>query len=252
MLVIQHQTQSFWTISDFRADGVAFNSSHLLEEGELRDFGSIDPNFPTYTACSGCLAFPVVFDETKVVLGCINPDGIERTHVKVHDVLGRRLHDDLVLVVALASLWVKGVSTVCRPAGWLDVGDVPGIGTKNFQCGCRVHGACANFGVIGLQKCAPLCRPVVVKPLNEFLKGHWYLYSTYFGSSTFTSSPLGNLTVSPFRIFLPRRLSGSPLIQQSYSLRKSFASAPFEMMSRCLRSCPSVMYSFLRITVRMG
>jgi hypothetical protein len=35
-------------------------------------------------------------------------------------------------------------------------------------------------------------------------------------------------------------------------LRKSFASAPFEMMSRCLRSCPSVMYSFLRITVRMG
>jgi hypothetical protein len=24
------------------------------------------------------------------------------------------------------------------------------------------------------------------------------------------------------------------------------------MMSRCLRSCPSVMYSFLRITVRMG
>ena len=169
---VEHEAEALGAVGDFGADGVALDAAHLLEERELGDFRAVDPDFPAHSARASCLAFPVVFDEADVVLAGFEAEGIEGAHVEVHDVLRGGLHDDLVLVVALAPLRISGVAAIGGAAGGLHVGDVPGFGAEHAESGGRVHGARADFDVVRLQDRATLGSPVVVEAENHVLHRH--------------------------------------------------------------------------------
>src|SRR5215471_3694570 len=66
---------------------------------------------------------------------------------------------------------VLAVASIGRPARWLDISDAIGSGTEDTKERFRVHGAGANFGVVGLLENAPLVSPEVHEFENEILKG---------------------------------------------------------------------------------
>ena len=88
------------------------------------------------------------------------------------DVGGRRLEDDLQLVVLFEAVRILAVSAVCRSPGRLDVGDPVGFGSEHPQECFGMHGARADFDVIGLLQNAALPAPEIHHRLNEILKVH--------------------------------------------------------------------------------
>lgn len=153
---IDHEAEAFGPIGYFDGDGIKFDSSHLLEEGELCDFGSVEPDFPSDSAGSHARRFPVVFDKSDVVFLDVESDGVEASEVAVYDVVRAWLHDDLVLIVALVSHGVTAVSSVCGSSAGLDIGTVPGVRAEAFDYGRGVHGAGTDFDVVWLQDDATL------------------------------------------------------------------------------------------------
>src|SRR4029077_1471434 len=105
--------------------------------------------------------FPVIFLKADVVLAEADADGFQATQVQFLDVAGSRLKDGLILKMFVESVWVLAIASIGGSTRWLDVSDAIGSGTEDAKERFRVHGAGANFGVVGLLEDAPLVPPEV-------------------------------------------------------------------------------------------
>ena len=102
----------------------------------------------------------------------VEADGPEAVQVEVQDVVGRGLHDHLVLVVVLQAVGVLAVAAVGGAAGGLDVGHVPGLRPQGPQEGGGVKGAGPHLDIVRLHDEATLIRPKALQGDEQFLKGH--------------------------------------------------------------------------------
>jgi len=102
----------------------------------------------------------------------IDAEALQGVQVDLLDVLRRRFHDHLVLVVVLQPVGVFSVAAVGGTPRGLDVGHVPRFRAQRTQKGGRIEGAGPDLDVVGLLNHAALFRPVVVERKNQFLKGH--------------------------------------------------------------------------------
>ena len=75
--------QSFQTIGDLARNRSAIVAANLLEIGELRDFHSITPDFPSQSPRAKRRTFPVVFNESNVMQSCIDSHRAQGFKVKV-------------------------------------------------------------------------------------------------------------------------------------------------------------------------
>jgi hypothetical protein len=100
----------------------------------------------------------------------IDADGIERLEIEVLDVVGRRLEDDLELIVVLQPVGVLAVAAVLRPARGLHIRGVPGVRPERAQGGRGMEGAGADLHVVGLQDHAAVVRPIALQCQDQSLE----------------------------------------------------------------------------------
>src|SRR5579871_4564262 len=166
----------FETVSELARNRRAFDTSDLLEVGELRDLHPVAPAFPSEPPRAERWAFPVVFDKADVVQARIDADGGERLQIKLLQVRRRWLHDDLELVIVLQAVGVFAITAVLRPPRRLHISGVPSLRPQRPQGGCGVKGTGAHLHVIGLQDDAALLRPEALqrknKPLERTFRAH--------------------------------------------------------------------------------
>ncbi len=115
---------------------------------------------------------PVVFLEPDVVRTQIDAARLQTLQIQILHVVGRRLEDDLELVMLEQPVGVLAETAVGRPARRLDVGDVPGLRAEHAEERLRVHGAGAELDVERLLDEAALRGPVVRQLQNQILERH--------------------------------------------------------------------------------
>ncbi len=99
------------------------------------------------------------------------PIALSDWQIELLDVVGRRLQDDLELVVVLQPVGVLAVAAVLGAARGLDVGAAPGLGPERAQGGRGVERAGTHLHVVGLQDHAALVRPELLERQDETLEG---------------------------------------------------------------------------------
>src|SRR5262249_53204406 len=86
-------------------------------------------------------------------------------------IVGRRLHDHLVLVVVLEAERILAIAAVGRTARRLDVSGLPWLGAERAEERVRVQRAGALLHVVRLdEEAADLLRPVMVELQDHFLE----------------------------------------------------------------------------------
>ena len=94
-------SQTFQTVGDLAGDRLTLQTANLLEVGELRDFHTVQPHFPTQPPGAQRRVFPVVFDEANVVDGRIHTQLFQRPKVQLLDIIRRGFYHHLELIVVL-------------------------------------------------------------------------------------------------------------------------------------------------------
>ena len=170
--VLQVHRQPLEAVGDFDRHRFAVDAAALLEIGELGDLHAIQPHLPPHTPGPEGGGFPVVLDETNVVIGRLNAKGLQGGEVGLLNAIGRWLDQHLVLEVVLGAVGVIAVAAVGGTSAGLRVGHGPGFRTDGPQHRVRTHGARPLFRVIGLQQQAALVSPEAVEGADDVLEVH--------------------------------------------------------------------------------
>ena len=169
--VLEVHRQPLEAVGDLGRHRVELDPAGLLEVGELGDLHPVHPHLPPEPPCAQARALPVVLDEPHVVLLDRDPDRPQRVEVDVLHVVGRRLQDDLVLVVLLEAVRVLGVAAVVGPDGRLHVGGPPRLRAEHAKQRRRIRRPRADLGVVRLDDDAPLLLPEGLKGRDHPLEG---------------------------------------------------------------------------------
>jgi len=162
--------QALKAIGDFRGDGTALEAANLLEVRELGHFHAVEPDFPAQAPCAKRRALPVVFHEADVVLFHFDADGAERLKVEILNIVGRRLQENLELIVMLKAVGVFAIAAVGRTTAWLNVGGFPRCGAKAAQSGCRMERTGSNLVIVRLHDHTAQICPVALKAQDHVLE----------------------------------------------------------------------------------
>ena len=144
----------------------------LLEVGELGDLHAVQPDLPAQAPGPQGGGLPVILHEADVVVQGVEPDGLEAVQIELLDILGRGLHDHLVLVIVLQAVGVFAVAAVGGAPARLHVGHVPGLRPQGPEQGGGIEGAGPHLDIVGLPDEATLIRPEALQGHEQFLKSH--------------------------------------------------------------------------------
>ena len=122
---LQGQYDAVQAVGDFHRHGVERQAAGLLKIGELGDFLTVEPHLPAQAPGAEGGAFPVVLDETHVVLPQVDAQSLQAGEIALLRVAGVRLQDDLQLMVHLHAVWVVAETAVVGPDAGLDVHHIP-------------------------------------------------------------------------------------------------------------------------------
>ena len=159
-------------IRQFAGAHVELEPAALLEVGELEHFHAVEPGFPAEAPCAERGALPVVLDEAEVVSAQVQAQRLERLQEELLHIRGRRLQDDLILVVVLQPIGVLAVASIRRARARLRVRDPPGLRTQRAEKRGRVGRSRADFRVVRLPEDAALVLPETVQRLDDLLHVH--------------------------------------------------------------------------------
>ena len=159
-------------IGDLHGDGLYILTADLLEVRELRDLHPVQPDLPAKSPRAQRRRLPVVLDKADVVLLRVNPEAGEALKVKFLNIVRRRLHDHLELMMLIETIRVVSIASVRRAARGLHIGDIPRLRPQNAQERPRAHRPCALFYIIGLGEDTALPRPELLQCEDNLLKFH--------------------------------------------------------------------------------
>ena len=165
-------SQTFQTVGNFYSNRFYVKATNLLEVGELGNFHTVQPNFPTQAPSAQGGRFPVIFYKADVMFFLTNAKFSQALEIQVLDIFRRGFHDYLVLVMLEQTVRVVTITTVSRTTGRFNISDVPRFRTKYTQEGGGVHSARTFFYVIGLTNNAILFSPEVLQLQNHCLQIH--------------------------------------------------------------------------------
>lgn len=99
----------------------------------------------------------------------LDATGLQAIQIHVLNILRRRLHDELQLVVFVETVRILTESAIGRTARGLDVDDIPRLRPQHSKKGLRVHRPSPNFQIVRLVDDRTARRPEVSQFQNEFL-----------------------------------------------------------------------------------
>src|SRR6516162_1391549 len=169
---LQHLGDALQPVGELRGDWRELQTARLLEVGKLRDLLAVEHHLPSDAPCAERRRLPVVFLEPDVVLSRVDSARFEAFEVHLLDIVGGGLEDDLKLIVLEEAVRVLAEAPVGRPAGRLDVGDIPVRRTQHAEKRLRVHRARADLDVKRLLQRAAARRPEFGQLQDEALECH--------------------------------------------------------------------------------
>ena len=131
-------------------------AAHLLEIGELGDFHAVQPYLPAQAPGAESRRLPVILYEADIMLFRIDAKTLQRGQVQLLNVVRRRLHDDLELMMLVQAVRIVAVAAVSRAAGRLHICHIPRLRPQYTQKSKRIHGTGALFYIIRLAEDAAL------------------------------------------------------------------------------------------------
>ncbi len=123
--VLHIHREPFQPICHLEAGQSDRDAANLLEVGELPHLHTVAPHLPTQSPGAESGAFPIVFDKAKVMQQRVEAEFTIAAEKQLLRILGRRLHDHLVLVVVLQPVWVLAIAAISRPPTGLYVSGTP-------------------------------------------------------------------------------------------------------------------------------
>ena len=170
--LLQEHRDALEAVGDLDRHGLEVDAAHLLEVGELGDLEAVEHHLPADAPRAERRRLPVVLLEADVVLARLDAARLEALQVERLNLVGRRLHDHLELVVLEEPVRVLAEAAVVGAPRRLDVGDVPVPRAEHAQRRLRVRGARADLEVERLLDQAALRRPELGELEDEVLEGH--------------------------------------------------------------------------------
>jgi hypothetical protein len=147
---LQKADEPLEAIGELSGDQIEIDAAALLEVGELRDFEAVEHDLPADAPGSERRGLPVVLFKLDVVLAEIDADGFQALQIKIEHIGGRRLQDDLKLLVLVEAVRILAIAAVGGAAARLNVGDAVRIGAEHAEKGLGTHRAGPHFHVVGL------------------------------------------------------------------------------------------------------
>ena len=160
------------TIRDLRGHRLDVLRTDLLEICELRNLHAIEPNLPAETPSPQGRRLPVVLDKAHIVLLQIDAEAFQRCQIQLLNIVRRRLHNHLELMMLVEAVRVVAIAAIRRAAARLHIGDMPGLRPQHAQEGRRVHRAGTLLHIVGLRQDAALLRPKLLQGQDDFLIVH--------------------------------------------------------------------------------
>ncbi len=167
---LQVHGQALNTVGDFAEHGLAVQAADLLEVSELRYFHAVQPDFPAQAPGAERRVFPVVFNETHVILFQVQTEGGQRAKVKVENIFRRRFQHHLILIVMLHAVRVLAIAAILGAARWLHISGTPGFRADGAQKGSSMRSAGADFHIVRLKQGAALFVPILLQGQDDLLK----------------------------------------------------------------------------------
>ena len=99
-----------------------------------------------------------------------NTDSAKRFEIQVLNIVGRRLQQDLKLIVMLETVGVFTITAVGGSATRLHIGSLPRSGAKTAQCSGGVKRTGTNFVVVRLHDYTTQICPIALKAQDHILK----------------------------------------------------------------------------------
>ena len=168
------RSQTFQSVSDLRSYRTSCQSPNLLEVGELSDFHTIKPNFPTKTSWTSWWVFPVIFNKTNIVFQRIDTQFFQWLKVEFLDVWWWWFHHHLELVVLVKTVWVFSVTSISWTTWWLYISRIPWLGTNSTKESVRTHCSRTFFIIISLHEHTTLVIPVLLQSKDDFLESQFF------------------------------------------------------------------------------
>ena len=163
LLPLEKHGEAFQAISDFAGNRIEINPAALLKIGELSDFQTIQPNFPTQTPSPQGGRFPVIFHKPKIVLQRLDAADLEAFKIDVLNIGWGRLEDDLILIIMLEAVRVLTISAIGGTTAGFDIGSLPRLGAERLQKGVGRKGPGPDFKVVRLDHETACAGPVAVE-----------------------------------------------------------------------------------------
>ena len=160
------------TVSDFHGHRMLIDTADLLEISELRDFHAVQPHFPTDPPGAERGRLPVILDKADIMLLRHDPQLPQRLQIDFLNIIGRRFHDDLKLVVLIQTVWIIAVTSVIRTAGRFHIRHIPRLRPDSSEKRRRIHRPRPFLYIIRLLQYAAPRRPELLERQNNLLKSH--------------------------------------------------------------------------------
>ena len=152
--------------------GGEVHAAHLLEVCELRDLEPVEQHLPPDAPCAKRRRLPVVLLEPDVVLPRVDAARLEAIEIELLHFVGRRLQNDLILMVLEQPIRILSEPSVVRTTRRLDVGHAPRLGSQHAEQRFRMRGPGSDFQIERLLQQASMGSPERRQLENEILKCH--------------------------------------------------------------------------------
>ena len=148
------------------------DTADLLEISELRDFHSVQPHFPTDPPGAERGRLPVILDKADIMLLRHDPQLPQRLQIDFLNIIGRRFHDDLKLMVLIQTVRIIAVTSVIRAAGRFHIRHIPRLRPDGSEKRRRIHRPRPFLYIIRLLQYTAPRRPELLERQNNLLKSH--------------------------------------------------------------------------------
>ena len=108
--------KAFKAIGDLNRDGLDVVTADLLEICELRDLHAVQPDLPAEPPRTEGRRLPVILNKANVMFRGTDAEPGKTLEIELLDVVRRRLHDNLELMMLIEPVRIVPIAAVCGSA----------------------------------------------------------------------------------------------------------------------------------------
>jgi len=165
ILFLEEHRDTLKTVGDLARDDIEIDRPALLEISELGNLKAVKPDLPSQSPGTKCRGLPIIFHETDIMSQRIDPYRAKAVEIKLLNIFGRGLKDDLVLEVVLGPVRVLSITAVRGATGRLHISSSPRLRSKGPQECMGRKSSGTNLKIVRLHDKTTPGSPIMVQRL---------------------------------------------------------------------------------------